>query len=75
MCAYKLVTGKFQVFGIQSRTETLIEDTERDLFLEFHKQVFALIDEWHDLTIADIREIEEQVKKELDLVLYDFDYC
>lgn len=66
MCAYKLVTVEFKWFGLQSRIETYIQKTERRIFLNFHRQVFCWIDRWHGLTMADIRKLEEQTKKDLD---------
>ncbi|XP_075543149.1 phosphatidylinositol transfer protein vib isoform X1 [Dermacentor variabilis] len=66
MCAYKLVTAEFKWFGLQSRIEAYIQKTERRIFLNFHRQVFCWIDRWHGMTMADIRKLEEQTKKELD---------
>lgn len=42
--------------------------TERRIFLNFHRQVFCWLDRWHGLTIQDIRDLEEKTKKELDEV-------
>uniref|UniRef100_A0A131XKI7 Putative phosphatidylinositol transfer protein n=1 Tax=Hyalomma excavatum TaxID=257692 RepID=A0A131XKI7_9ACAR len=66
MCAYKLVTVEFKWFGLQNRVEAFIQKTERRIFLNFHRQVFCWMDRWHGLTMADIRKLEEQTKKELD---------
>ena len=41
---------------------------ERNLFSRFHRQLFCWIDEWHGLSMIDIRRIEDEVKKELDQV-------
>lgn len=68
MCAYKLVYIKFHVFGIQNKIEQLLIKTEHEIFLKFHKQVFVLLDEWHHLSLADIRKMECQVKVEIDQV-------
>ena len=43
--------------------------TERRIFLNFHRQVFCWVDKWHGLTMKDIRELEEKTKKELDEVI------
>jgi hypothetical protein len=69
MCAYKLVTAKFDVFGLQNKVESFIENTEGSIFLKFHKQLFTLIDEWHGLSMGDIRILEEEAKEELDVVI------
>ncbi|GIY20195.1 phosphatidylinositol transfer protein alpha isoform [Caerostris darwini] len=65
MCAYKLVTVEFKWLGLQTRVENFIQSTERRLFLKFHREVFCWIDKWYGLTMADIRKMEEETKKEL----------
>lgn len=42
--------------------------TERRVFLNFHRQVFCWLDRWYGLTIKDIRDLEEKTMKELDEV-------
>lgn len=66
MTCYKLVTAEFKWFGFQTRVENFIHKAERRLFTNFHRQVFCWLDRWHDLTMEDIRRIEEQTKQELD---------
>uniref|UniRef100_A0A8D8X7N9 Phosphatidylinositol transfer protein alpha isoform n=1 Tax=Cacopsylla melanoneura TaxID=428564 RepID=A0A8D8X7N9_9HEMI len=66
MTCYKLVTAEFKWFGFQGRIENFIHKAERRLFTNFHRQVFCWIDRWHDLTMEDIRRLEEETKKELD---------
>lgn len=39
---------------------------QKDLFIKFHKDLFCMIDKWYGLTIADIRMLEDEIKKELD---------
>jgi len=68
MCAYKLVTVEFKWFGLQGRVEKFIQSSERRLFTKFHRQLFCWIDDWHGLTMADIRQIEDEVQKELAAV-------
>lgn len=65
MCAYKLVTVEFKWFGLQTKIEKFIQHSERRLFTKFHRQLFCWIDQWHGLTMADIRHIEDEVQKEL----------
>jgi hypothetical protein len=48
--------------------ENFIENTEWEILLKFHKQVFTLIDEWIDLSIGEIRRMEAELKKDLDQV-------
>ena len=42
---------------------------ERRLFTNFHRQLFCWTDKWHDLTMADIRRLEEQTREKLNEVL------
>lgn len=35
---------------------------QRNLFLKLNKQIFCTIDEWVELNVEDIREMEEEVK-------------
>ncbi|XP_061684571.1 phosphatidylinositol transfer protein alpha isoform-like [Syngnathoides biaculeatus] len=66
MCAYKLVTIKFGWFGLQTTVENTIQKIERRIFTHFHRQLFCLIDKWIDLSMDDIRKMEDETKKELD---------
>uniref|UniRef100_A0A8C8DQY8 Phosphatidylinositol transfer protein alpha isoform n=1 Tax=Oryzias sinensis TaxID=183150 RepID=A0A8C8DQY8_9TELE len=66
MCAYKLVTVEFKWLGLQNRIENYIQKVEKRLFTHFHRQLFCSIDKWIDLTMDDIRRMEEETKKELD---------
>ncbi|KAI8988558.1 hypothetical protein BDF20DRAFT_338655 [Mycotypha africana] len=66
MTCYKLVYIEFKWFGLQNKTESFIAKTVHNLFTMFHRQLFCWTDKWYGLTIDDIREIEEQTKKDLD---------
>uniref|UniRef100_A0A3Q2VH07 Phosphatidylinositol transfer protein, alpha a n=1 Tax=Haplochromis burtoni TaxID=8153 RepID=A0A3Q2VH07_HAPBU len=66
MCAYKLVTVNFKWFGLQNKVENFIQKQEKRLFTKFHRQVFCWLDKWIDLTMDDIRRMEEETQKELD---------
>uniref|UniRef100_A0A8C4JJK2 Phosphatidylinositol transfer protein N-terminal domain-containing protein n=1 Tax=Dromaius novaehollandiae TaxID=8790 RepID=A0A8C4JJK2_DRONO len=46
MCSYKLVTVKFEVWGLQSRVEQFVHKVIRDVLLIGHRQAFAWVDEW-----------------------------
>lgn len=35
---------------------------QRNLFLKLNKQIFCTFDEWVDLNVGDIREMEEDVR-------------
>nr|XP_054315707.1 phosphatidylinositol transfer protein alpha isoform [Pongo pygmaeus] len=66
MCAYKLVTVKFKWWGLQNKVENFIHKQERRLFTNFHRQLFCWLDKWVDLTMDDIRRMEEETKRQLD---------
>ncbi|XP_064391749.1 phosphatidylinositol transfer protein alpha isoform-like isoform X2 [Halichondria panicea] len=66
MCAYKLVECEFKWFGLQSTVESRIQKVYPRLFRNFHRQVFCWLDQWHGMTMDDIREYEAQAKAELD---------
>ncbi|CAK5074557.1 unnamed protein product [Meloidogyne enterolobii] len=66
MCAYKLVTIYFKWFGLQNMVEMFGHKQYPRLFCKFHREVFCWIDEWYGLTLVEIRELEEQTKRELD---------
>ncbi|XP_035704976.1 phosphatidylinositol transfer protein beta isoform isoform X1 [Folsomia candida] len=66
MTCYKLVTCHFNWFGLQTRVEKLIQKYEMRLFTKFHRQVYCWLDNWYELTLEDIRNIELQVQEELE---------
>ncbi|XP_007499511.1 phosphatidylinositol transfer protein beta isoform-like [Monodelphis domestica] len=66
MCAYKLVTVKFRWWGLQGRVESFIHKQEKRLFTNFHRQLFCWLDQWVDLSMEDIRNLEEETQRELD---------
>ncbi|XP_066937638.1 phosphatidylinositol transfer protein beta isoform-like isoform X4 [Macrobrachium rosenbergii] len=66
MTCYKLVTCEFKWFGLQTRVEKFIQDIERRLFTNFHRQVFCWMDRWYGMTMDDIRQLEDKTKEELD---------
>jgi hypothetical protein len=68
MCCYKLVTTKFKVFGFETKAESTIDQIQHDIFKRFFRQVFCFMDQWFDLTVDEIREMEEKTKRDLDEV-------
>jgi hypothetical protein len=66
MCAYKLVTVHFKWFGLQNLVEKFAHNQYPRLFSKFHREVFCWIDNWINLTMQDIRAIEEKARRELD---------
>uniref|UniRef100_A0A3B3QFI2 Phosphatidylinositol transfer protein alpha isoform n=1 Tax=Paramormyrops kingsleyae TaxID=1676925 RepID=A0A3B3QFI2_9TELE len=66
MCAYKLVTVQFKWWGLQNRVENFIHKQEKRLFTNFHRQLFCWIDKWIELSMEDIRHMEEDTSRQLD---------
>uniref|UniRef100_A0A1C7N083 Phosphatidylinositol transfer protein beta isoform n=1 Tax=Choanephora cucurbitarum TaxID=101091 RepID=A0A1C7N083_9FUNG len=66
MTCYKLVYIEFKWFGLQTKVESFLAKTVQTLFTKFHRQLFCWTDKWFGLTIQDIRDLEEQTKKDLD---------
>ncbi|XP_042196947.1 cytoplasmic phosphatidylinositol transfer protein 1 isoform X2 [Callorhinchus milii] len=64
MCSYKQVTVKFEVWGLQTRVEQFVQKVIRDILLIGHRQAFAWVDEWCDLTLEEVRIIEAQMQVE-----------
>ncbi|XP_078045661.1 retinal degeneration B isoform X1 [Augochlora pura] len=63
MCAYKLCRVEFRYWGVQTKLEKFIQDIAlRKTMVEAHRQAWAWQDEWHGLTMEDIREIERQTQ-------------
>jgi len=66
MVCYKLYSVLFKWRVIGSTVENLILKNVRRLLFNFHRQVFCWIDQWHGMTVQDIRDLEEKTKKELE---------
>lgn len=58
MCSYKRVHCSFEVYGFQTKTEDLIHRNIKDILLVGHRQAVAWIDEWHGLSLEQVREYE-----------------
>ncbi|XP_044748539.1 protein retinal degeneration B isoform X2 [Coccinella septempunctata] len=63
MCAYKLCRVEFRYWGMQTKIEKFIHDVAlRKTMVRAHRQAWAWQDEWHGLSMEDIREIEKQTQ-------------
>ncbi|XP_019327575.1 PREDICTED: membrane-associated phosphatidylinositol transfer protein 1, partial [Aptenodytes forsteri] len=66
MCAYKLCKVEFRYWGMQSKIEQFIHDVGlRKVMLRAHRQAWCWQDEWADLTMEDIRQLEEETARML----------
>jgi len=66
MTCYKFVSVHFKWFGLQNKTEGFILDQYCKMLLALHQQMWCWADQWHGLTMADIRALEAETKKELE---------
>lgn len=64
MCSYKVVKVFFEVWGLQGRVETGVHRAIQDIILKGHRQAFVWIDEWHGMTMEDVREFERKTHEE-----------
>nr|XP_039247916.1 cytoplasmic phosphatidylinositol transfer protein 1-like [Styela clava] len=62
MCSFKLVLVKFEVWGLQSRVESFIQKSIRDILLVGHRQAFAWVDLWYDMTPENIKQYELELQ-------------
>ncbi|XP_043644111.1 cytoplasmic phosphatidylinositol transfer protein 1 [Drosophila teissieri] len=64
MCSYKVVHASFEVWGLQTKVEDFIQRGIREILLLGHRQAFAWVDEWHGMTLEDVRAYERQKQAE-----------
>jgi len=64
MCSYKVVHASFEVWGLQTKVEDFIQRGIREILLLGHRQAFAWLDEWHGMTLEDVRAYERQKQAE-----------
>lgn len=69
MCCYKAVTVKFEVWGLQTRVEEYVQGAIREILLLGHRQAFAWMDEWYNMTIDDVREYEKEMQTKTNIKL------
>ncbi|XP_050533208.1 protein retinal degeneration B isoform X2 [Daktulosphaira vitifoliae] len=66
MCAYKLCKVEFRYWGMQTKIEKFIHEVAlRKTMVRAHRQAWAWQDEWVNLSMDDIRQIEKQTQEAL----------
>jgi hypothetical protein len=65
MWCYKIVIVEMKIWGLQNKIEQKILEFERNLFLRLHRRMFCTIDQWINLSMEQIRAIEDETAKEL----------
>ncbi|XP_026734200.1 cytoplasmic phosphatidylinositol transfer protein 1 isoform X1 [Trichoplusia ni] len=69
MCCYKSVSVKFEVWGLQTRVEEYVQGAIREILLLGHRQAFAWMDDWYNMTIEDVREYEKEMQAKTNIKL------
>ncbi|XP_060803538.1 cytoplasmic phosphatidylinositol transfer protein 1 [Amyelois transitella] len=69
MCCYKLVNVKFEVWGLQTKVEEYVQGAIREILLLGHRQAFAWMDDWYNMTIEDVREYEREMHEKTNIKL------
>uniref|UniRef100_A0A1B6GT25 Cytoplasmic phosphatidylinositol transfer protein 1 n=1 Tax=Cuerna arida TaxID=1464854 RepID=A0A1B6GT25_9HEMI len=64
MCSYKFVQANFEVWGLQTKAEELIQRSIREILLLGHRQAFAWVDEWYSMSLADVRVFESEMHRQ-----------
>lgn len=63
MCVYKICRVEFKQWPVQHRVEQFIHDYLRKTLVRAHRQAWAWQDEWHGLTIEQVREMEKETQE------------
>ncbi|XP_039292586.1 cytoplasmic phosphatidylinositol transfer protein 1 [Nilaparvata lugens] len=71
MCSYKYVSASFEVWGLQTKAEDLIHKSIRDILLLGHRQAFAWIDEWINMSLVDVRGYESEMHRKTNSKVAD----
>ena len=64
MCSYKVVKVFFEVWGFQGRVETGVHRAVRDILIHGHREAFLWLDEWHGMSLEQVREYETALNEE-----------
>lgn len=65
MCSYKLVEVRFDmVYMLQARIEEFVHKSIREILLVGHRQAFAWLDDWFEMSLEGVREFEKKMQEE-----------
>lgn len=71
MCVYKICRVQFDRWPIQYKVEQFIHDYIRKTLVRAHRQAWAWQDEWHGLSLEQIREMERETQECLAKMMKD----
>ncbi|CAC5385270.1 Phosphatidylinositol transfer protein alpha isoform,Membrane-associated phosphatidylinositol transfer protein 2,Phosphatidylinositol transfer protein 1,Phosphatidylinositol transfer protein 2,Cytoplasmic phosphatidylinositol transfer protein 1,Protein retinal degeneration B,Phosphatidylinositol transfer protein 5,Phosphatidylinositol transfer protein beta isoform [Mytilus coruscus] len=63
MCSYKAVKVYFEMWGMQTKVEQFGQRSIKDILVLGHRQAFAWIDEWIDMSMEDLRKYESETNE------------
>lgn len=65
MCVYKICRVRFDQWPLQTKVEQYVHDYIRKTLVRAHRQAWAWQDEWHGLSMEQVREMEKEVQESL----------
>lgn len=65
MCVYKICRVRFDQWPLQGKVEQFVQDYVRKTLVRAHRQAWTWQDEWHGLTIEQIRGVEKEIQESL----------
>jgi len=71
MWCYKLVIVECKIWGLQTKIEARLTEFERSLFLRLHRRMVCTMDKWLNVSMEQIRAIEDETAKELHKLCED----
>lgn len=67
MCSYKLVDVEVGIWGLSHRLESYIHSVIKDVLLAGHRQAFAWLDKWYNMTLEDVRNFEQDIQNKTNV--------
>nr|CCO62048.1 protein retinal degeneration B [Speonomus longicornis] len=71
MCSYKVVKAYFEVWGMQTKVEEFVQSCIREILVLGHRQAFAWMDDWIEMDYAKVKEYEEEIQAQTNIMLQD----
>lgn len=69
MCCYKVVKSNFNYRLIQGQIEKLIQSYSQRIFLIFHRTLYCSLDIWNQLSIDELKKLEEELISSLRQIM------
>eukprot|EP00282_Hemiselmis_andersenii_P006412 CAMPEP_0114110776 /NCGR_PEP_ID=MMETSP0043_2-20121206/1488_1 /TAXON_ID=464988 /ORGANISM="Hemiselmis andersenii, Strain CCMP644" /LENGTH=241 /DNA_ID=CAMNT_0001202739 /DNA_START=27 /DNA_END=749 /DNA_ORIENTATION=+ len=68
MCAYKLVYAEFDYPLLQGKVEEFMHAYQTNLFTTANRNLWCWVDEWHGMSLHDVRDYEREVAERTNLI-------